>query len=71
MSTVAHDSGISSPGEAPTLDLEQALAQTRALVEPLYADRTLRTGESFLAHADGIVSIVRPLRPDGDLLAAA
>jgi GTP pyrophosphokinase len=46
-------------------------AGTRALVEPLYQDRTLRTGESFLAHAEGIVDIVAPLRSDPDLLTAA
>ena len=28
------------------------LARTRELVEPLYQDRTLRTGEPFLAHAE-------------------
>ena len=44
---------------------------TRALVEPLYQERALRTGESFLAHAEGIAAIVAPLRPDPDLLAAA
>lgn len=43
----------------------------RAVVAPLYVDRKLRTGEPFLAHADGMVAIVRPLRDDADLLAAA
>jgi GTP pyrophosphokinase len=43
----------------------------RALVAPLYVDRKMRTGEPFLAHADGMVRIVRPLRDDADLLAAA
>ena len=47
------------------------LARTRGLVEPLYQDRALRTGEPFLAHAEGIAAIVAPLRPDPDLLAAA
>lgn len=46
-------------------------AATRALVEPLYAGKALRTGESFIAHADGIVTIVESLRPDADLVAAA
>jgi GTP pyrophosphokinase len=46
-------------------------ARTRELVEPLYQDRALRTGEAFLAHAEGIAAIVAPLRPDPDLLAAA
>jgi GTP pyrophosphokinase len=31
----------------------------------------LRTGEPFIAHADGIATIVATLRPDADLLAAA
>ncbi len=43
----------------------------RAVVAPLYVDHTLRTGEPFLAHADGMAAIVRPLREDADLLAAA
>ncbi|HET9024775.1 MAG TPA: bifunctional (p)ppGpp synthetase/guanosine-3',5'-bis(diphosphate) 3'-pyrophosphohydrolase [Burkholderiaceae bacterium] len=47
------------------------LARTRSLVEPLYQNRQLRTGEPFLAHAEGIATIVQPLRPDPDLLAAA
>jgi GTP pyrophosphokinase len=47
------------------------LARTRELVEPLYQHRALRTGEPFLAHAEGIAAIVAPLRPDPDLLAAA
>ncbi len=42
----------------------------RALVTPLYGDRALRTGEPFVAHADGMVKIVRELRADPDLLAA-
>jgi GTP pyrophosphokinase len=46
-------------------------AATRALVEPLYAGKALRTGEPFIAHADGIATIVATLRPDADLLAAA
>jgi GTP pyrophosphokinase len=46
-------------------------AATRALVEPLYAGKSLRTGESFIAHADGIATIIATLRPDADLLAAA
>jgi GTP pyrophosphokinase len=47
------------------------LAATRALVEPLYQDKALRTGEGFLAHAAGIADIVAGLRPDPDLLVAA
>src|SRR5512141_281899 len=47
------------------------LVRTRSLVEPLYQNRALRTGEPFLAHAEGIAAIVAPLRPDPDLLTAA
>jgi GTP pyrophosphokinase len=54
-------------GEGTPLDA----AATRALVEPLYAGKSLRTGEPFIAHADGIATIVATLRPDADLLAAA
>jgi GTP pyrophosphokinase len=49
----------------------QDAGSTRALVEPLYAGKSLRTGEPFIAHADGIASIVATLRPDPDLLSAA
>ena len=56
-----------SPNTAAPLDA----AATRALVEPLYAGKSLRTGESFIAHADGIATIIATLRPDADLLAAA
>jgi GTP pyrophosphokinase len=45
-------------------------AAARSLVASLYVDRSLRTGEPFIDHADGLVSIVRPLRDDADLLAA-
>jgi len=46
-------------------------AAVRALVVPLYGERALRTGEPFVAHADGMVEIVSRLRADPDLLAAA
>ncbi len=46
-------------------------AGVRALVEPLYGDRALRTGEAFIGHADGMAEIVRELRADPDLLAAS
>ena len=49
------------------LDLERTLA----LVEPLYQDKSLATGEAFLAHARGTAQIVAPLRGDVDLLCAA
>jgi len=39
--------------------VEIDLAAVRAVIAPLYDDKTLATGESFLAHADGIVGIVR------------
>jgi len=46
-------------------------ALARSVVAALYVDKRLRTGEPFLEHADGMVAIVRPLRDDPDLLAAA
>ena len=49
------------------LDLDRTLA----LVEPLYQDRLLATGEPFLAHARGTARILAPLRGDADLLCAA
>jgi GTP pyrophosphokinase len=56
-----------APGAPSTIDL----AATRALIEPLYEERVLRTGETFSAHAQGIADIIEPLRPDPDLIAAA
>jgi GTP pyrophosphokinase len=50
---------------------EVDVVATRALVQPLYSGRELRTGEPFAAHADGIAAIVSTLRPDPDLLVAA
>src|SRR5436853_3287258 len=61
--------GGSSDSHAVVVDIDPAAA--RAVIGPLYDDKTLTTGESFLAHADGIVGIVRELRDDADLLAAA
>ncbi|GAB4464163.1 MAG: bifunctional (p)ppGpp synthetase/guanosine-3',5'-bis(diphosphate) 3'-pyrophosphohydrolase [Burkholderiaceae bacterium] len=46
-------------------------AAARSVIAPLYVDKKLRTGEPFIDHADGMVAIVRPLRDDPDLLAAA
>ncbi len=63
---VARDSGTSAAAPE-TIDP----AAVRELVIPLYGDRALRTGEPFVAHADGMVEIVRELRADPDLLAAA
>jgi len=55
------------PAAASALDLER----TFELVGPFYQDRSLGTGESYLAHARGIAQIVAPLRSDADLLCAA
>ncbi len=55
------------PAAPPVVDPEQA----RALAFPLYADRLLETGESLCDHARAMVEIVRSVRPDPDLLAAA
>ena len=56
-------------GGAPPQSIDPA--GVRALVTPLYGERTLRTGEPFGAHADGMAAIVLELRGDPDLLAAA
>ena len=50
-----------------TLDADAA----RALIFPLYEGRLLRTGEPFADHAEGVAQIVRSIRADPDLLAAA
>lgn len=47
------------------------LSEIRRLIEPLYSGLKLRTGESVLAHAEGVVDILRGIRDDEDLLAAA
>jgi GTP pyrophosphokinase len=65
-----HTAARSEPsglGAASAFDADHA----RSLIEPLYQDRTLRTGEPFLAHAQGIAGIVALLRPDPDLIAAS
>ena len=54
---------------AVVVDVDPAVA--RSVIAPLYDGKMLTTGETFLAHADGIVEIVRELRDDADLLAAA
>jgi GTP pyrophosphokinase len=56
---------------APPLAAPVDPAAARSVIAPLYVDKRLRTGEPFLDHADGMVAIVRPLRDDPDLLAAA
>ena len=43
----------------------------RSLVETLYGDSVLSTGEPRLAHADGMVNILRGIRDDDELIAAA
>jgi GTP pyrophosphokinase len=60
---------IAHPTELPPILLD--LDRTLALVEPLYQDKSLATGEPFLAHARGTAEIVAPLRNDADLLCAA
>ena len=46
-------------------------ALARSMVEPLYRDLTLSTGENALTHADGVASILRGVRDDPELIAAA
>jgi GTP pyrophosphokinase len=64
--TAGTSASADKSGPAP-FDLER----TRALVAPLYENKTLRTGEPFLAHAVGIAEIIAPLRGDPDLIVAA
>lgn len=42
----------------------------RQMVIPLYGDQKLFTGESRLAHADGMANIVRGIRDDEELISA-
>ena len=46
-------------------------AAARSSVEPLYDGRTLSTGESIMAHADGVADILRAIRNDPELISAA
>ena len=46
-------------------------ALARSMVEPLYRELTLPTGESTMSHADGVASILRVVRDDPELIAAA
>src|SRR5262245_19249231 len=62
-------SGGSSESHATVVDIDHAAAG--ALLAHLYENKTLPTGESFLVHADGTAAIVREVRDDADLLAAA
>ena len=43
----------------------------RRLVEPLYREQKLFTGEDRLTHADGMADILRGVRDDDELLCAA
>lgn len=43
----------------------------RSLVEPIYSGQTLSTGEPVLSHADGVAGILREIRDDPELIAAA
>ena len=43
----------------------------RSLVEPLYLDQKLYTGEPRLAHADGMAEILKGVRDDDELIVAA
>jgi GTP pyrophosphokinase len=61
--------GRSSESLAAAIDIDPAAA--RAVIASLYDGKVLATGEPFLEHADGIVALVRELRDDADLLAAA
>ncbi len=49
--------------------IDPALA--RNMVEPLYREVVLGTGESAMAHADGVADILREIRNDPELIAAA
>jgi GTP pyrophosphokinase len=55
------------PTAPPPLDPIRA----RDLVFPLYADRSLETGEPLCEHAEAMAQIVAAVRPDQDLMAAA
>ena len=60
-----------------TETIESATQQTvnwklaRSLVEPLYRDQVLHSGEPRLDHADGMADILRLIRDDDELIAAA
>jgi GTP pyrophosphokinase len=64
-----HGGGDDAGGRTAETVVDPAAA--RAVVAPLYEGKALATGEPFLSHADGVVEIVRALRDDPDLLAAA
>jgi GTP pyrophosphokinase len=62
-------SAAAPPAATPPSPLDAA--QARDVIAPLYVDKVMRTGEPYLAHAAGMVAIVRALRDDPDLVAAA
>ena len=51
-------SGKRMEESAPTLNL----ADVRRIIEPLYEGQKLFTGESVMAHAEGVVDILRGIR---------
>lgn len=55
--------------EKPAVVVDVSLA--RSMVEPLYRDLTLPTGENVMQHADGIAGILREVRDDPELISAA
>lgn len=67
MATVTVQASSENKLASAAVDPEHA----RELVLPLYADRSTEAGEPLAEHAQAIVAIVRELRPDPDLLAAA
>ncbi len=58
-------------GEAAAQHLTVDPTLARRMVEPLYKELMLSTGESALVHADGVASILRGVRDDPELIAAA
>jgi GTP pyrophosphokinase len=67
MATAATQASTENDLAPAAVDPERA----RELVFPLYADRSTEAGEPLEEHARAIVAIVRELRPDPDLMAAA
>lgn len=58
---------MTTEAQMPAIDVNLA----RTMAEPLYKDLTLSTGETAMAHADGIAEILRGFRNDPELVAAA
>ena len=55
--------------ETPALVVDVSLA--RSMVEPLYRDLTLPTGENVLPHADCIASNLTEVRDEPELISAS